>query len=114
MLKAFNIKDMAQYVTFQKYPQIVGYVFDAQEPGSGKTFDWKLVTDIPRDEKLFLLAGGLHPDNVAEAIAAIHPDGVDVSSGVEFTDKPGKMLKKSNSLLTMFTRQCHDVRVKSL
>lgn len=94
VLKAFNIKDMAQYVTFQKYPQIVGYVFDAQEPGSGKTFDWKLVTDIPRDEKLFLLAGGLHPDNVAEAIAAIHPDGVDVSSGVEFTDKPGKDAEK--------------------
>ena len=69
-------------------------MFDAQEPGSGKTFDWKLVTDIPRDEKLFLLAGGLHPDNVAEAIAAIHPDGVDVSSGVEFTDKPGKDAKK--------------------
>ena len=84
VLKAFNIKDMEQYPKFQACPQIAGYVFDAQEPGSGKTFDWKLVTTIPRDEKLLLLAGGLHPDNVADAIAAIHPDGVDVSSGVEY------------------------------
>ena len=38
---------------------IAGYVFDAIEPGSGKTFDWKLVDNIPRDEKLLLLAGDL-------------------------------------------------------
>lgn len=90
VLKAFNIKDMDQYETFRNCKKIAGYVFDAQEPGSGETFDWNLVTNLPRDEKLFLLAGGLHPDNVANAIAALSPDGVDVSSGVEFENKPGK------------------------
>lgn len=100
VLKAFNIKDMNQYETFRNYPQIAGYVFDAQEPGSGKTFDWNLVTNLPRDEKLFLLAGGLHPDNVANAIAALSPDGVDVSSGVEFEDKPGKDPEKINRFVT--------------
>lgn len=94
VLKAFNIKDMDEYETYHKNPRIAGYVFDAQEPGSGKTFDWSLVKDIPRDEKLFLLAGGLHPDNVQEAISYLHPDGVDVSSGVEYTDKSGKDGKK--------------------
>lgn len=90
VLKAFNIKDMDQYENYHKNPRIAGYVFDAQEPGSGKTFDWSLVKAIPRDEKLLLLAGGLHPDNVQEAISNVHPDGVDVSSGVEYPDKPGK------------------------
>lgn len=100
VLKAFNIKDMEQYERFQNNPKIAGYVFDALEPGSGKTFDWKLVTNLPRDEKLFLLAGGLQPDNVADAIAAIQPNGVDVSSGVEFVDKPGKDAEKIKRFVT--------------
>lgn len=90
VLKAFNVSDMGQYESYHKEPRIAGYVFDAVEPGSGKVFDWSLVKNIPRDEKLFLLAGGLHAGNVAQAIAVIKPDGVDVSSGVEYTDRPGK------------------------
>lgn len=84
VLKAFNVADMDKYEYFHSRPEIAGYVFDAAVPGSGQTFDWSLVKDIPRDEKLLILAGGLHPGNVAEAVAALQPDGVDVSSGVEF------------------------------
>lgn len=53
--------------------------------GTGKSFDWKLMEgkEIPRP---FLLAGGLDPENAAEAIDRFRPWGVDVSSGVE-TDK---------------------------
>lgn len=83
ILKAFNVSDMGSYEKYHNDSRIAGYVFDAIEPGSGKTFDWKLVDNIPRDEKLLLLAGGLNPDNVRMAIEAVHPDGVDVSSGVE-------------------------------
>ena len=90
ILKAFNIQDMDQYERYHNCASIAGYVFDAQEPGSGKTFDWSLVKQIPRDEKLFLLAGGLTPDNVQTAITYLNPDGVDVSSGVEYSDQPGK------------------------
>ena len=61
VLKAFNVTDMDQYEIYHKCTGIAGYVFDAQTPGSGKAFDWSLVQQIPRDEKLFLLAGGLHP-----------------------------------------------------
>lgn len=90
ILKAFNVSDMDSYEKYHNDSRIAGYVFDAIEPGSGKTFDWKLVDNIPRDEKLLLLAGGLYPDNVRMAIEAVHPDGVDVSSGVENDDKAGK------------------------
>lgn len=99
ILKAFNVKDMDQYEAYHKEPRIHGYVFDAQEPGSGKVFDWSLVKELPRDEKLFLLAGGLNAANVADAIRWIKPDGVDVSSGVEYKDKPGKDPEKIDAFV---------------
>lgn len=94
ILKAFNVSDMGSYEKYHNDSRIAGYVFDAIEPGSGKTFDWRLVDNIPRDEKLLLLAGGLNPDNVRIAIEAVHPDGVDVSSGVENDDGAGKNPQK--------------------
>lgn len=90
ILKAFNVKDMDMYESYHKEDKIIGYVFDAIEPGSGKTFDWSLVKSIPEDDKILLLAGGLTPDNVAEAITYLHPMGVDVSSGVENDNGIGK------------------------
>ena len=48
--------------------------------GTGQVFDWRLAAGLTTP---FLLAGGLHPGNVAEAIATVRPHGVDVSSGVE-------------------------------
>ncbi|MCL2754275.1 MAG: phosphoribosylanthranilate isomerase [Oscillospiraceae bacterium] len=55
-------------------------LFDAPIPGAGKVFDW---STIPATKKPFFLAGGLNPDNVAEAITTVKPYAVDVSSGVE-------------------------------
>lgn len=51
--------------------------------GTGKVFDWQLLSGIQRP---YILAGGLHPGNVADAVRTLHPYGVDVSSGIE-TDK---------------------------
>ena len=56
---------------------------DATRPGgTGQTFDWSLLKALD-PELSFMLSGGLTPDNVAAAIAAVRPFGVDVSSGVE-------------------------------
>jgi len=56
---------------------------DATRPGGlGLTFDWTLLKALD-PELSFMLSGGLTPDNVATAIAAVRPFGVDVSSGVE-------------------------------
>jgi len=63
------------------------YLIDAATPGSGQVFDWSLAENAPRSKPL-IMAGGLTPANVAEAIAKVQPWGVDVSSGVE--KEPGK------------------------
>lgn len=50
--------------------------------GTGETFEWSMLSRRRSDVPL-ILAGGLTPENVAEAIEAVHPWGVDVASGVE-------------------------------
>ena len=62
-------------------------LLDAPAPGSGKVFDWSLAGDVAIGPKI-ILAGGLNPANVSDAIAQVRPWGVDVSSGVE--SEPGK------------------------
>lgn len=99
VLRAFNVTDMDKYETYHQCDKIAGYVFDALEPGSGKTFDWKLVDNVPRDEKLFILAGGLNQENVASAIKQLKPDAVDCSSGVEYADQPGKDPEKIDAFV---------------
>jgi phosphoribosylanthranilate isomerase len=62
---------------------------DGDAPGgTGRTFDWSLVRPVREGTSYVLLAGGLTPENVGDAIATVRPDGVDVSSGVE--SAPGK------------------------
>ena len=58
------------------------YVLFDTGGGTGRTFDWSLLERYDRT-KPFFLAGGIHPDNVADAIAATHPYAIDVASGVE-------------------------------
>lgn len=90
IIKAFNVTDLDKYDYFSSFDEIIGFVMDANEYGSGKTFDWNVIKGFDRRGKLFILAGGLNPENVAHAIECVKPDGVDVSSGVEYEDKPGK------------------------
>lgn len=53
-----------------------------QAGGTGVTADWNLIAGA-RPSQSFLLAGGLTPENVAEAVSLVQPDGVDFSSGIE-------------------------------
>jgi phosphoribosylanthranilate isomerase len=53
------------------------------EAGSGQAFDWASFDTSSLHGRRWLLAGGLNPDNVAQAVGVLEPWGVDVSSGVE-------------------------------
>jgi phosphoribosylanthranilate isomerase len=67
-------------------PIRVTLLLDAHDPlrrgGTGRTIDWSIAERIARTRRT-ILSGGLHADNVAEAIAAVRPYAIDVSSGVE-------------------------------
>lgn len=70
-----------------------------QAGGTSKTFDWALAEEAARQRPI-ILAGGLTPENVAEAVRQVRPHGVDVSSGVE--RRPGR---KDHEKLERFIRR---------
>jgi phosphoribosylanthranilate isomerase len=68
-------------------------LIDGANPGSGELFDWRLAEGV-LDPTRLIVSGGLRPENVAAAIAHLHPRGVDVASGVESAPgvkDPGKL-----------------------
>ena len=85
-IKALSIRNASDVLNAASY-DVDYYLFDAPgtdyRGGSGHTFDWSLLeqSNIPREK--VILAGGLNPSNVAQAIGLVQPFGVDVSSGVE-------------------------------
>jgi phosphoribosylanthranilate isomerase len=84
VIKAVSVDGDAPAVA--GWPESVMLLVDAKDPvrrgGTGIRADWLAAAAVARGRRL-LLAGGLTPENVAEAIAQVQPFGIDVSSGVE-------------------------------
>lgn len=78
IIQAFKIT--AQQDIEQAEQSTADYILLDSGAGSGTTFDWSLLQGIRRP---YFLAGGLAPENVTQAIRALHPYAVDVSSGIE-------------------------------
>jgi len=85
VIKAARVRGRADVRALHAFPTDF-HLLDAYAPGrpggSGETFAWELAREHPRDRPL-ILGGGLTPENVADAIAAVRPFAVDVASGVE-------------------------------
>jgi phosphoribosylanthranilate isomerase len=97
LIKALRIKNQADLESAKLFSNVVNAILlDAYDPqmagGTGKTLDWKMLRDF-RPNCNWWLAGGLSGDNVAEAIALVDPDGLDVSSGVELAAGDKDLLK---------------------
>ncbi len=94
VIRGIRLRDRNTLVAMAEYKgraRVRGFVLDtfsdAAYGGTGKTADWTLAAEAARSFS-FLLAGGLTPGNVQDAIRTVQPYGVDVSSGVEAA--PGK------------------------
>ena len=84
--KALGVKDGSVVEQARRYPG-EHLLLDASVPGlpggTGRTFDWTIAAEVAKERKL-TLAGGLTPDNVAQAVRSVRPFRVDVASGVEY------------------------------
>jgi phosphoribosylanthranilate isomerase len=86
-IKAFRIQNAASLAALPTY-NTSSWLLDSFTPaqlgGTGTTFNWDLAVQARKLGRPIILAGGLTPDNVAEAVRKVRPYAVDVSSGVEF------------------------------
>jgi len=91
-----------------RYPSAAGFVFDGHAPGapggSGQAFDWSQLQNCAM-ARPWLLAGGLKPANVANAIRTARPWGVDVSSGIEAGGIERMSGRKDGELMFEFVRE---------
>ena len=85
-LKAFKIRGMESLDALKDYPDAAAFLLDTYSEkemgGTGVAFNWDIAV-AARPFGRIILAGGLDPDNVAEAVRKVGPYAVDVSSGVE-------------------------------
>lgn len=90
-MKAFRIRDASSLEALEQYATDA-WLLDAYAAGSpggtGERFNWDLAVQAQRFGRPIFLAGGLTPENVAEAIQQVRPYAVDVASGVEAS--PGR------------------------
>jgi phosphoribosylanthranilate isomerase len=91
VIKAFRVKDQSSLASLKDF-RASTFLLDSYVPGqlggTGAKFNWDLAIQASRFGTPIILAGGLVPENIRDAVAKVTPYGVDVSSGVE--SAPGK------------------------
>jgi phosphoribosylanthranilate isomerase len=102
VIRAFRVGPGFSMSNFKKFRRASYFLLDAaakkdQFGGTGKVFDWSIAQKAAAKHKI-ILAGGLTPENVGEAILTVRPYAVDVASGVE--SRPG--IKDAGKLREFF------------
>jgi phosphoribosylanthranilate isomerase len=108
VLKAIRVRHRASLDLLDEY-DVAGFLLDADAPGyggSGTAFDWSLAAEAARRAPI-VLAGGLRPENVADAVRQVRPWAVDVASGVE--SAPGV---KDHEKTARFIREAKGMKEK--
>ncbi|MBE0617075.1 MAG: phosphoribosylanthranilate isomerase [Proteobacteria bacterium] len=82
LLKAVSLNRREDLAQLRRYPGERAFLLDTGTGGTGQTFDWAWAVEAGRTARI-VLAGGLTPDNVAEAVGRVHPWAVDCCSGTE-------------------------------
>jgi phosphoribosylanthranilate isomerase len=104
VIKALRVGGHLQARDITPYNDCVkGFLLDTYQKGvkggTGQRFDWSLIQDLKLQRDV-ILAGGLDPDNVQEALTAVRPYALDVNSGVEINPR-----QKDHELIRRFIRQ---------
>ena len=101
VIKVFRVRDREGLEKMKDY-NVSGFLLDTYVPhaygGTGHSFDWKIAQEVQNHGPV-IVAGGLTPDNVKEALTQARPYGVDVVSGVEGPEKGKKDLEKMKTFI---------------
>jgi indole-3-glycerol phosphate synthase / phosphoribosylanthranilate isomerase len=103
VIKTISLKNQKDIKSAKEYYTHVAYIFfDGEKPGSGKTFDHKLLKDFAHPTHPFFMSGGLNPKTLKEALK-MSPLGVDIASGVE--TKGQVDIQKIQKIITILNQQ---------
>ncbi|MEA5462941.1 phosphoribosylanthranilate isomerase [Leptothoe sp. PORK10 BA2] len=107
IIKALRLRHPQDLDRLQDYtPYVDTFLLDAYHPeqlgGTGHTLDWQALQTF-HPEKPWFLAGGLRPDNVAQALSILSPQGIDLSSGVEYAPGDKDLAQVAQLLATVKT-----------
>jgi phosphoribosylanthranilate isomerase len=111
VIKAIRVKELTDLEPLKRY-QVSAFLLDTYSPhaigGTGQIFNWDIAVEAKKFGRI-ILAGGLTPDNVEEAVRWVQPYGIDVSSGVE-GDRKGR---KDRDKLKLFIETARNASKES-
>lgn len=111
VIKAIRVKELSDLRLLSHYKNISAFLLDTYSQdtigGTGRIFNWEIAVEAKKFGKI-ILAGGLTPENIEEAIHLVQPYAVDVASGVEGEKKGRKDHKK----LKLFIERARNASLK--